>query len=73
MNTETGQLRRLDKLTKDQLESGKWKPIPEGMEEKFKIMSRKERREYLRKNKGFRKGKFGFLGSMLEVPDVKNK
>ncbi len=60
MNTSTGEIKPLNELTKKQLASGKWIEVPDEHKEHLQGMNRKERREYLRKNGQFAKGKWGW-------------
>lgn len=60
MNVDTGEIKELDKLTRKQLQSGKWIEVPENHRENLFQMNRKQRREYLKKNGQFKKGKWGW-------------
>lgn len=60
MNTETGEIRNLEELTKEELKSGKWVKIPKKHLGNVSNLNRKERREYMKKHGGFAKGKFGW-------------
>ena len=60
MNTDTGEIKQLNALTKKQLASGKWIEVPKEHAEHLQSLNRKARREYLRKNGMFSKGKWGW-------------
>ena len=60
MNVDTGEIKTLAELTKEQKKSGKWLEIPRYLENDLKSMNRKERRKFLRENGKFKKGKWGW-------------
>lgn len=60
MNTDTGEIKSYEKLTLGQKKSGKWIELSDSIADKLKAMNRKERREFLKKNGKFSKGKWGW-------------
>ena len=61
MNADTGEIKSLSELTKKDIKSGKWIEIPEEHRRHLEGLSRKNRRDYLKKNGIFKKGRWGFL------------
>lgn len=60
MNTDTGEIKPVEQLTKKQLVSGKWIEVPDEHMRHLNGMNRKARREYLRENGLFKSGKWGW-------------
>ena len=60
MNTDTGEIKNYSDLTLKQLKSNKWLEVPKEHAEHLQGLNRKERREYLKKNGQFKKGKWGW-------------
>ena len=60
MNTETYEIKPLKELTKEEKKSGKWIKLSEKQNSILEGMNRKERRNYLRENGFFKRGKWGW-------------
>ena len=60
MNVETGEIKSLRDLTKEQKECGKWIQLNKTNVKLLQGMNRKERREYAKENGVFSKGKWGW-------------
>ena len=65
MNTQTGEIKLSEKLTKVEVKSGVWVELTEKQAEILQRMNRKQRRQLLKNNKLHSKGPWGFFNGKL--------